>query len=75
MNLRQDARVKNLKRWKAQSPALTVSPLKAIHNAFPDERLPGGGSIEHKTYTKARRAAARGDGAAVKAIARASIPA
>ena len=46
---------------------------QAIHAAHPDIRLVGGESREQWQYTEARRAAARGDGAAVKRMA-AALP-
>ena len=58
-----------IKKWKATRPAVIKSPLKAIHAAHPDIRLVGGGSREQWQYTEARRAAARGDGVAVKRMA------
>ena len=69
MNLTRTVRKANLKKWKATPPAAFSSPLKAIHAAYPDIRLVGGGSREHAKYTEARRAAARGDGASVKRMA------
>lgn len=69
MNLTRAVRKANLKKWKATPPAAFASPLKAIHAAYPDERLPGGGSRERFQYTEARRAAALGDGATVKRMA------
>ncbi len=73
MNLTQAHRKANLKKWKATPAAVVASPLKAIHEAHPDIRLVGGGSREQRQYTEARRAAARGDGAAVKRMA-AALP-
>lgn len=69
MNLTQAVRKENLKKWKSTPPAAFLSPLKAIHEAHPDIRYPGGRSREQPKYTEARRAAARGDGATVKRIA------
>jgi len=69
MNLTQPVRKANLKRWKAQGPAVIQSPLKALHARFPDlqnEKGEYGG--ENPFYSAARRAAQRGDGVRVKQL-------
>ena len=69
MNLTQSARKANLKRWKAQKPAVIGSPLKVIHERFPDRKL-GGRTVMHPIYATAFHAANRGDGVTVKKLAR-----
>lgn len=72
MNLTKNNRAANIKTWKATAPAVHRSPLRMIHKHRPDIRNPDGHLIgEDPIYTEARRAAARGDGATVKRIARA----
>lgn len=72
MNLTQAVRKVNLKRWKAQGPAVIDSPLRAIHAAYPDLRGEKGNTAgKHPTYAKAYYAARKGDGATVKQMARA----
>ena len=70
MNLTQSARKANLKRWKAQKPAVIDSPLKAIHDRYPDQRVLDE-TTHHFMYARALNAAKRGDGITVKQMARA----
>jgi hypothetical protein len=71
MNLTQANRKANLAKWKKQSPAVIKSPLKAIHDEYPDLKDEAGKFIGlHPTYGRALYAANRGDGVTVKQIAR-----
>lgn len=72
MNLRKDARGKTLARWWAQGPAIIERPRKLVHAVTNEVTLPDGTKVRILS-TQARAAdlaAARGDGAEVKAIAR-----
>lgn len=72
MNLTKPVRKVNLKRWKAQGPAVIDSPLQAIHNAYPDLRDEKGNPAgKHPMYAKAYHASRKGDGSTVKQMARA----
>ena len=70
MNLTQAVRKANLKKWKAQGPAIVQRPLRRIHEAHPDTKNAHGVAVsEDPIFTEARRAAARGDGGSVKLLA------
>ena len=69
MNLTKKVREANLKRWKAQGPAVIDSPLKALYEKYLD--MKGHNDLVMRiACAEARCAAQRGDGVAVKAAAR-----
>jgi hypothetical protein len=70
MNLRKAVRSTNLRQWHAQSPANIARPLKAIEEKHPGTKVSANLIVEDPVYTRARRAARRGDGLTVKRIAR-----
>lgn len=76
MNLTKAKRAENLKKWKATPPALVKHPLRALHQLFPDFRdergFPAG---RNPVFAAAVRAAQRGDGGKVQAMARAALAA
>ena len=72
MNLRKESRAANLKKWKAQGPAIIQRPAKLIA-ALLDGKDIKGDRIVHPDTALAYNLAMNGDGARVNAIARATL--